>query len=508
MYGIGTWLTRHAQLHPGRAAISAPGRTYSYGELNALANRSAHALRAVGVSEGDRVGLLSLNTPEFLGLLFGAGKLGAVVVALNYRLTPAELAYQITDSGATALFLGAEHVGLAGTLRDLTGVGQVFALDGPSVEGADSFADMASGFPADEPGEPLPWERPLLMVYTSGTTGRPKGALLTHANQFWNAMNDIVPLRLTADDTIITLLPMVHVGGLGLFTLPALLLGARVVLPRRFEPEQALALIDHEDVSVVMGVPAVFQAMLASPAFAAADLGSVRLFYNGGDRCPLEVVAAFRRRGLPFGGGYGLTETSPTAYMLEPSEFAAGTRQAGFIGKPAPFTEARLVTPEGADAAPDEAGEIWLRGPNVFAGYWQRPEATAEAFVDGWFRTGDLAVRDDEGYTYIVGRLKEMYKSGGLNVYPAEVEAALAEHPAVSECCVIGVADAQWGEVGRAIVALRPDAEASAEELIAWCEGRLARYKQPRVVVFVHALPRNTLGKVNRGDLRREFGAP
>jgi fatty-acyl-CoA synthase len=505
-YGIGFWLTRHAALHPARVALTAPGRDYSYGELNALANRAAHGLRARGVGPGDRVGLLALNTPAFLAALFGLGKLGAAAVMLNHRLSVPELAYQVADSGARLVLFTAEQGAQAGALAGQEGVG-LLALDDEPVEGVEGFAELLAGQPEDEPGPPVPWEAPLLMVYTSGTTGKPKGALLTHANQFWNAMNDIIPLRLTADDTVLTLLPMVHVGGLGLFTLPALLLGGRVVLPRRFEADEALRLIEQERVSVVMGVPAIFQALVAAPRFATAELSSVRVFYNGGDRCPLELVAAFRERGLPFGGGYGLTETSPTAFMLEPEEFAAGTGQAGFIGRPAFFTEARFVAPGGEEAGPGEAGEIWLRGPNVFAGYWGRPEASAEAFSEGWFRTGDLAVRDEAGLTYVVGRSKEMYKSGGLNVYPAEVEALLGQHPAVAEVCVLGVPDAQWGEVGRAIVALRPGATLDEAALLAWCEGRLARYKTPRSAAFVAALPRNSLGKVNRAELKSTFGA-
>lgn len=506
MYGIGFWLTRHAALHPGRAAITAPGRSYSYGELSSLANRVAHGLRARGVGAGDRVGLLALNTPEFLAALFGLARLGAVAVMLNHRLTVPELAYQLADSGARLVLFTPEQAAQATALAAEQGV-RLVALDGEPPAGAEALAALLAGQPDTEPGPHVPWDAPLLMVYTSGTTGRPKGALLTHANQFWNAMNDIIPLRLTADDTVLTLLPMVHVGGLGLFTLPALLLGARVVLPRRFDPDEALRLIEAERATVIMGVPAVFQALAAAPRFATADLSSARIFYNGGDRCPLELVDAFRARGLPFGGGYGLTETSPTAFMLEPDEFVAGTARAGFIGRPAFFTEARFVAPGGADAAPDEPGEIWLRGPNVFSGYWGRPEATAEAFSAGWFRTGDLAVRDEAGRAFVVGRSKEMYKSGGLNVYPAEVEALLAQHPAVAEACVIGVPDAQWGEVGRAVVALRPGAALDEAALIAWCEGRLARYKTPRSAVFVPALPRNSLGKVNRGELKRAHGA-
>ncbi|WP_025745884.1 long-chain-fatty-acid--CoA ligase [Kallotenue papyrolyticum] len=508
MYGIGFWLQRHAELHPRRIALTTPERNYSYGDLNRAANQAAHGLRALGLREGDRIGILALNDPRFLTLLFAAGKLGVVVVALNYRLSVPELAYQIADSGVGVLFVGEEQAEMIDALREQTGVERVFVLSDAARAHARAYHELIAGQPDDEPDAPLPWDRPLLMVYTSGTTGKPKGAVLTHANQFWNAINDIVPLRLTADDVAITLLPLVHVGGIGLFTLPILLLGGRVVLPRRFEPEEALRLIERERVTVVMGVPAIFQMLLASPRFDATDLSSVRFFYNGGDRCPLEVVEAFKRRGLAFGGGYGLTETSPTAFMMEPEDFARGTTRLGFIGKPALFTEAQLRTPDGHRAAPGEVGEIWVRGPNVFGGYWQQPEATAQAFAEGWFRTGDLAVQDEDGLTYVVGRSKEMFKSGGLNVYPAEVEAVLSQHPAVREVCVIGVPDPQWNEVGRAIVALQPGAQATAEELLAWCDGKLARYKIPRSVVFVEALPRNTLGKINRGDLQQQYGAP
>ncbi|MCI0476328.1 MAG: AMP-binding protein, partial [Anaerolineales bacterium] len=272
-----------------------------------------------------------------------------------------------------------------------------------------------------------------------------------------------------------------------------------------FDPDEASRLIEKERPTVVMGVPALWQMFLASPVFAQADLSSVRVFYNGGDRCPLEVVRAFRERGLPFGGGYGLTETSPTAFMLEPEDFAAGTSKLGFIGKPAFFNEARFVNSDGNDVPPGEVGEIWLRGGNIFGGYLNRPDANAQVITDGWFHTGDLATRDENGLTFIVGRSKEMFKSGGLNVYPAEVEAVLALHPAIKEVCVIGVPDPKWNEVGHAIVALKPGVAASAKEIIAFCDGQLARYKIPQRVVFMDALPRNTLGKVNRGELKEKY---
>jgi fatty-acyl-CoA synthase len=507
MYGIGYWLTKHAQLHPNRIALVTPEKTYTYGELNRKVNRVAHALASLGLKEGDRIGVLCMNYPQFLGLLFGAGKLGIVQVSLNYRLTPPEIAYQMNDSHVRVLFVGSEQASYIAPLKEQTQVEQIFVLEGVAPAGCGTYADLIRNQSDAEPREPISWDKDLLTVYTSGTTGKPKGAVLTHANQFWNAMNDIIPLRFTADDVMLTILPLVHVGGVGLFTLPALLLGAKVVMPRKFDPDESLRLIEKEKATVVMGVPAIWQMMIASPLFNQVDLSSVRFFYNGGDRCPLQVVKAFRDRGCTFGGGYGLTETSPTAFMLEPEDFERGTQQLGFIGKPAFFNDARYVGPDGKDMPAGEVGEIWLRGGNVFNGYLNRPDANAEVFTDGWFHTGDLALHDEEGFTFVVGRSKEMFKSGGLNVYPAEIEAVLSQHPAVREVCVIGVPDPKWNEVGKAIVALKPGTTATPDELIAFCDGKLARYKTPRNVVFVDALPRNTLGKINRGELKQKYSA-
>lgn len=504
MYGIGYWLAKHAQLHPNRVALVTPEKTYTYGDLNRESNRVAHALKSLGLKEGDRIGVLCMNYPQFLTLLFGAGKLGIVEVSLNYRLTPPEIAYQMTDSNVRVLFVGSEQVGYIPALKEQTKAEKVFVLEGDAPAGCGTYANLIADQSDAEPAEPISWDKDLLTVYTSGTTGKPKGAVLSHANQFWNALNDIIPLRLTADDVMLTILPLVHVGGVGLFTLPGLLLGSKIVMPRKFDPVEALKLIEREKATVVMGVPAIWQMLIASPLFKTADLSSVRYFYNGGDRCPLEVVKAFRDRGCTFGGGYGLTETSPTAFMLEPEDFERGTAQLGFIGKPAFFNDARYVS-EGKDVPPGEVGEIWLHGGNVFSGYLNRPDANAEVITDGWFHTGDLAMHDEEGFTFVVGRSKEMFKSGGLNVYPAEIEAVMGKHPAIREVCVIGVPDPKWNEVGCAIVALKPGMTTTGDELIAFCEGQLARYKMPKSVVFVDALPRNTLGKVNRGELKQKY---
>lgn len=497
------WVRQHGQSYPERTALITDQGKITYGELHSRALRAARLLRGMGIGEGDRFGVLAMNLPEFIELLLAAGHTSSILVPLNYRLSPAELAFQIKDSGCSALFVGREQVSMVSEILTRTRLPaeRVVMLDRDAeFPGAVPYhgSDMGSG----DLGDGAAPEDPLLICYTSGTTGRPKGAVLTHGNMFANAINAIVPLGFTHQDRFLTLLPLIHVGGIGLFTLPALLLGAAVILPRRFEPDHALRLIEQERATVVMVVPTVLKMLTEAPAWPATDLSSVRYFINGGDRCPLELVRRVRDRGVAMGGGYGLTESSPTAFMIHADELEAGTRAEGFIGKPAPLTEARIVAEDGRDCAAGEVGEIWLRGPNIFQGFWNLADATEAAFTDGWFRTGDLARRDPDGQTFVVGRKKEMIKSGGENIYPAEVEAVLQEHPAVAEVCVVGRPDPKWIEVPVAVVALRPGSRVTAAELSEFAAARLAKFKVPKDFLFVNALPRTSIGKVARSEVR------
>jgi fatty-acyl-CoA synthase len=497
--GIGYWSAKAALLHPERTALVTPEGEVSYGELERSVSHAAALLRSRGVGAGDRVGILMLNDRRFLELLFASGRIGAIAVPLNWRLTAEELAYQVNDAGIRLLLVGPEHSEPGYELAARCGCDRI---------GVPAPYDSLAAATAPEP--PAPYlsagqfpggDDAALMVYTSGTTGRPKGAVLTHANLFWNAVNDILALGLTYRDTTLTILPLMHVGGIGLFTLPTLLAGGRVVLPRSFDAEQALGLIERHRVTVVLGVPTIHRMLTESPSFATADLSSLRFVYNGGDRCPLEIVERYRARGILFGGGYGMTETAPTAFLPEPDQAERAARAEGFIGKTAFFTDARIVDPSGRDVPDGEVGELLMQGPNVFREYWGLPEQTAETLRGGWLHTGDLARREPDGFAFIAGRKKEMIKSGGENIYPAEVEQVLLSHPAVAEVCVIGRAHPKWNEVPFAVVAFRPGAAAPDEELRAFCRERLAKFKVPVGYAVVDALPRTSIGKPDRPRL-------
>jgi fatty-acyl-CoA synthase len=275
------------------------------------------------------------------------------------------------------------------------------------------------------------------------------------------------------------------------------------VLMRGFDPAGCLRLIAAERVTVLFAVPTMFQMLLDDPGFAPADFASVRFFISGGAPCPIPLIRAYQARGVPFRQGYGLTEVGPNCFTLQPDD---AIRKAGSVGQPNFHLDARIVDDEGQDVRPDATGELVLRGPAVCAGYWNNPAATAAALRDGWFHTGDLARRDAQGYYFIVGRKKELIISGGENIYPAEVEELLYAHPAVAEVAVIGVPDSKWGEVGRAVVALKPGGTTTADELISFCQGKIAKYKIPKSVVFVEQLPRNSMGKVVREELKRYYG--
>jgi fatty-acyl-CoA synthase len=503
--GIAYWTAKGAFLHPDRTALVTDEGRRSYRDLESGVLRAAAVLEDLGVGPGDRFGILMLNDPRFLDLLFAAGRVGAVAVTLNWRLTVSELEYQLRDAGVGVLFVGPEQEEAGEELARETGCRMV-RVPGEYEGRADALG--AGKVPLRPPPmSALPGDdEPVLMVYTSGTTGRPKGALLTHRNLFWNAVNDVLAVGLTWQDVSLTVLPLMHVGGIGLFTLPTLLAGGTVVMTRGFDPEETLALIEKEGVTVMLGVPTIHTMLVRSPAFPEADLSTLRFMYNGGDRCPLEVVERFREKGVAFAGGYGLTETAPTAFLTELDQLKEAAAEPGFAGKPSFGMDARIVDEEGWDVAPGEVGEVVLQGPNLFRKYWARPRDTEDAFQGGWFRTGDLAWWTEEGFTFIAGRKKQMLKSGGENIYPAEVEQALLAHPGVAEAVVIGRAHPKWNEVPFAVVVAEFGVEVDEEELRTFLGERLARFKIPAGFAFVDQIPRTSIGKPDRPLLEQRYG--
>jgi fatty-acyl-CoA synthase len=506
--GIGYWTAKAAYLHPDREALITPEGRRTYRELEGEVHRTTEVLRDWGIGPRDRVGILMLNDPRFIDLLFACGRIGAIAVPLNWRLTAPELAFQMRDAGVRLLIVGPEQAAVATALAHETGTPQLHAPAELDALKADVPLPWGGGLSwTPPPMNTLPGDGdPVLMVYTSGTTGAPKGAVLTHQNLFWNAINDILALGLTWEDRGLTVLPLMHAGGIGLFTLPLLLAGGTVVLPRKFDAEEALAHIEQERVTVCLGVPAIHTLLTESEGFESRDLSSLRFMYNGGDRVPRHVVERYLARGIRFGHGYGLTETAPTAFLSEPDAAEAGGAMAGFAGKPAFGVDVRIVDEAGDDVGPGTVGEVLFQGPNLFQGYWGRPEATAEAHVGGWFHTGDLAHMTDDGSGFVVGRKKQMLKSGGENIYPAEIEQTLLEHPAVAEVAVIGRPHPQWNETPFAVVALHPGAVAEEADLMAFLTPRLARFKIPRGFAFVPSLPRTAIGKPDLPLLQRTWG--
>ena len=482
---IWRWLADRARNTPGRVAIDHPGGVTTYGELAELALRTAAALSERGVRRGDRIATLTANSPEHVALLFACARLGAVLQPLNWRLAPAEVAFQLDDAEPALLVAAPEHDELA-------------EAGGAAVPRA-TFAELvATG--GEPPDVAVADDDPLLLSYTSGTTGKPKGAVLTHANCFWTNLSFDRTSGISEDDVVLQVLPQFHSGGWNVQPLLAWWKGAVVVLEPTFDAARALHLIDEKRVTTMMGVPATYLFMADQPGFAAADLSSLRLAVVGGAPMPEALLEAWLARGVGIVQGYGLTEAAPNVLCLPQDD---AVRKLGCAGKPYPHVDVALRDPDsGALLEGPATGELVVKGPNVFAGYWRNAEATAAAFADGWLLTGDLAERDAEGCFRIAGRLKDLVISGGENVYPAEIEDVLHGHPAIAEAAVVGVPDERWGEACVAFVALRPGAEADEEKLLDWSRARLARFKVPKQVRFVDALPRSAMSKVLKDELR------
>jgi len=488
---LGRWLVDRARATPRRIAIEHEGREVTYGDLEAASERYRGEWLDRGLRQGDRVATLTGNSPEHVAVFFACAKAGLVLTPLNWRLAPAELEYQLGDADPGLFLVEDEYAGLAAA------AGPPFERlewPGPGARHGDlAAADTVSAMGVAD-------DDPLLLVYTSGTTGKPKGALLTHANCFWTNLGFDLATGVSSDDVVLQVLPQFHCGGWNVQPLLAWWKGATVVLERGFDAVRCLELIERRGVTTMMGVPAVYLFLAQEPGFDSADLSSLRRAVVGGAPMPESLLARWHDRGVAVVQGYGLTEAAPNVLCLPPED---ALRKRGFAGKPYPYVEVALRDPSsGALLDGPGEGELVVRGPNVFAGYWKNPEATAAAFADGWLLTGDVAERDGEGDYRICSRLKDMYISGGENVYPAEVEAVLHEHAAVAEAAVVGVEDERWGEVGVAAVVLAEDAAATAGEILDHCRARLARYKVPREVRFVDELPRSALDKVQKDELR------
>lgn len=495
--GLGTWPARRARISPDRVALSDPHRALTYAELAERTARYAGALRRLGVGRGDRVAYLGVNAAEVFETFFATWLLGAIAVPLNYRLSAPEIRSMLDDAGAAVLVHSADAAELA------AGAGQatVLAVHPDGGPGAlDYAAEIAAG-PVLEEAPPVALDDPALILYTSGTTGRPKGAVLTHAGLTWNTVNFLAHVDVLSTDRALCIAPLFHCVGLGQVTLPTLFKGGSVEILPKADPGLVLARVAAARITGFSAVPTMLQMMCEHPSWDTTDLSSLTLVQYGGSPVQERVARAWLARGVRLLQGYGMTEASPGVYMSTDDGTAAHPTS---IGVPHFFTDVGVVRddrPGPFDGAP---AELVVRGPHVFPGYWNRPEETAAAFVDGgWFRTGDVLRVDAEGWAHVVDRVKDVYISGGENVYPAEVEAVAARLDAVATCAVVGVADARWGEVGVAYVQLRDGATLTAAELRAHLEAHLARYKVPAHVEFVAELPVSATGKIRRVELRQ-----
>jgi fatty-acyl-CoA synthase len=522
----GDILGERANLTPEKTALicASTNRRFTYRDLNDRAIRCARVwMERCHLNKGNRVGILAKNRIEFLDAFFAAGKSGIILVPLNARLTAAELTLTIQSSGLKALLYDGE---LAGKIRELKNdpaiprqIEHWIALDRPidlsDFDYKNCLREFSSSDWARTPCDP---EDIYCLLYTSGTTGKPKGVMIPHRMVAWNGYNTAINWQLCESDVSPLFTPLYHAGGLAAFLVPIFVAGGAIVLHRDFDVHEVWQIIEREKCTVMLGVPTIYRMLLEAPESVQVNLTSVRWFISGGAPLPMELVKAYGQRGVVLKQGYGLTEVGVNCFSMSSEE---AIRKVGSIGKPMMFTEARIADSHGSPSSAGQAGELWLRGPHVCKGYWEDPAATVASLdAAGWFHTGDIVRSDEEGFFYVVGRSKDMFISGGVNVYPAEIEAELLRHPGIADAAVIGVPHTTWGEVGVAFVVLNPRPSppgaqnstvptakpiSSPDEFTHFLVGKLAKYKLPKEFIIVETLPRTAYGKVIKSELREMF---
>jgi fatty-acyl-CoA synthase len=493
-------IERNAAFAPNKPALHFEGETLSYAALVERIEQTARALKSeLGVGRGDRVAILSLNRPDYLVLLYACARLGAMLVPLNWRLAVAEQMFILLHAGAKVLVLEQAFAAVLPELEKKQPETRVVGFDFSPPRGA-AFDTLLGRGRGDGHNPHTDLSSPLLIVYTSGTTGRPKGAVLRQEALFWNGVMSQHMHGLTSDDHVLTVLPFFHVGGLNIQTTPALQHGATVTIHSRFTPDAALASFGRDRPTLTVLVPAIIQAVTEYPTWPAADLSSLKAISTGSTIVPQPLIDRFVARGVPVLQVYGSTETCPVAIY---TRLGGDLSREGSTGLPGLCCEAAIIDEAGNELPPDVTGEIAVRGPNVFFEYWGDEAETREALRDGWYRSGDIGRRDADGYFWVHDRKKNLIISGGENIYPAEVERILLEHPDVAECGVIGRPDPRWDEVPIAYVIRRKGWSVDADGLKAHVRSQLARFKVPREFVFVEDLPRTALGKVQHFMLKQ-----
>ncbi len=487
------WLAKWAHYTPERLFLrdQRSGTTWSYGQAQRRALAVAdHLAKSAGVTRGQRVAVYATNCSEYVFILLACIKLGAVLVPLNFRLTPPELAVMLKDSQPDLLIYGEEFAAKTAQLEAVT-------LPLSELEPLVFGPEPDAAFVPDRPGQ---LDDLVMILYTSGTTGTPKGAMINHRMLLWNAINTALRLDLNSQDHSLSFAPFFHTGGWNVLFTPFLHNGASHTLLEGFDPDLILELIAREKVSVLFGVPTMMQMLADAPGFAACDLSSVRYAIVGGAPMPVPLINLWHDRGVFIRQGYGLTEVGPNCFSLHQDHAVA---KRGSIGFPNFYIEASVRDENGAACPVGQIGELWLRSEVVTPGYWQNPAATAASITDGWFHTGDMVQCDSEGFYFVMDRKKNMYISGGENVYPAEVEAALVTHEAIKEAAVIGVPHPKWGETGHAFLVLSEGQSLDQEAVTGYCLDRLAKFKIPKHVTFLTELPRNDAGKIDRAALQQ-----
>jgi fatty-acyl-CoA synthase len=498
-YNLAAILGHHADRFPDRPCLVWGDETLTYAELDRRAARTAAGLLRLGLGRGDVVAVLLYNCPEFLETMFAVARLGAIFMPMNWRLAGEELAYIAGHAGAKLVVSEPELATLAEAAQKALAGARVVGVGG-TAPGWTAFESLREGGQAP-PVADVAADDVHRLMYTSGTTARPKGVMITYANLYWKNIAHVVEFGLTGADRGLACGPLYHVGALDLTSTTVLYAGGTLEIHRKFEAERALDAFERRGISNVWLAPSMVNQILAHPSLEGRDLSGVRLIIDGGEKMPLPFIERLLRAfpGAWFADAYGLTETVSGDTFLDKR---TTVRKIGSVGKPCVHLEVAIWDERDRPAPAGALGEIVLRGPKVFKGYWKDPDATASAFRGGWFHTGDIGYLDDEGFLYIVDRKKDMIVSGGENIASLEVERALYEHPAVLEAAVVGSPDPRWGEVPVAFVVCRPGAATTEPDLQEFCRARLAKFKVPRAVRFIDVLPRNPSGKVLKRVLR------